>query len=607
LTALFIYRYTRSRFKILDLTKTGCAFWRMLVIILILSLPGTYNILHAQSDHKSLATINTIVERYYKHTDTLYLQQHKNQIIHSENSTHSEELQIVYDILMANAIASTIDSINHHSNQLYEKNIKKLEEGEETGLLIWANIQYGIYYYNFRNLSKARPYIVKALHLAEKTPHHLVPLPARSFKQIAYFLVTLGENSTAIEYFKIAEKFAEPNSEDLGDILNSIGRCFFQLEDYSLAESYFNKALQTSIKSGDHIRQAKIWGDIGLLFQHNQNYEKAEEAFLKDISLSDRYDNPQNTMFAYTLLAKLYLTTNKLHQAENALEEAYEIAKSNPYYKVNKYQILKLRIEVAQKFNNNQEELYARRRLDQLENELLQLDGDQVVRQVNLEAQKEILNLTLQAEHHKRKHDVYLRNTIILFAIVAILALILFFIAYRKRNKLRATMYENKVMKLQLENVTSENKLNATRKTLNNYREYLVERNNQIEALEQEIEKISKSSFAVPDANKRKLQELLQSHLMSESNWLAFKAAFAEEEPEYYQYILEYFTDLTDSNLRILFLQKLGFNNPKTAQILGITLEAVKKNKQRMRKKYGLAYTQYLMQQKLEEDECIKI
>jgi DNA-directed RNA polymerase specialized sigma24 family protein len=50
-------------------------------------------------------------------------------------------------------------------------------------------------------------------------------------------------------------------------------------------------------------------------------------------------------------------------------------------------------------------------------------------------------------------------------------------------------------------------------------------------------------------------------------------------------------------------LQKMGFNNPRIAQILGITLDAVKKNKQRMRKKYGQRYTDYYNLDKVEEED----
>jgi len=573
-------------------------------IISLLLLQSYFSTISAQSTHFRPQTTEALIEENNKTTDTLYLRQHKQAIISSGYHTIPSEItEAVYNILLANAYARTYDSINSHSDRLLSEAVDRLEDHGENGLIIWANIQYGLYYYTYRQLGKARPYFVRAMHLIEKTPFEQIPVAADNFKKIAYFIITLGEHNRGIEYLKSAQKFAKPDSREMGDILNSIGRCYYELGKHSVAEEYFNQALSVSQKSGDYVRQAKVWGDIGLLFQHQHNFQKAEEAFLKDISLSSGYDNPQNTMFAYTLLARLYLLKDMPGKAGETLEKAYAIAQSKPYYKTNEYQIVKLQVEVAQKFNNDQQELAARRQLDILEKEISQLDGDRVVQQVSLEAQKEIINLSLDAEHHKRKQDIYVRNTIIMFGIVVILLLLIFVISYRRRNRLRLASYENKVIKLQLEKVTSENKLNATRKTLANYREYLSERNSQIDTLKQELKMIGNSTFPVPEDNKRKLQELLQSHLMSESNWQAFKEAFAHEEPEYYQYILEHFTDLTDSNLRILFLQKLGFNNPKTAQILGITLDAVKKNKQRMRKKYGLAYTQYLSQQKLEEED----
>ena len=47
------------------------------------------------------------------------------------------------------------------------------------------------------------------------------------------------------------------------------------------------------------------------------------------------------------------------------------------------------------------------------------------------------------------------------------------------------------------------------------------------------------------------------------------------------------YPDMTDSNLRIVLLQNLGFSYSETASLLGITAEAVRKSKQRMKKKYG--------------------
>ena len=74
---------------------------------------------------------------------------------------------------------------------------------------------------------------------------------------------------------------------------------------------------------------------------------------------------------------------------------------------------------------------------------------------------------------------------------------------------------------------------------------------------------------------------------MTEDNWIRFKREFEKEFPEFCQYLFTNFPELTDSNKRIIFLQKLGFSNIEISQFLGITTDAVKKAKQRLKKKFG--------------------
>src|SRR5690606_2572518 len=98
----------------------------------------------------------------------------------------------------------------------------------------------------------------------------------------------------------------------------------------------------------------------------------------------------------------------------------------------------------------------------------------------------------------------------------------------------------------------------------------------------------------VPDENKQqyvtKLDELLQSHLLTHENWTQFKSTFRNEKPKHAIYLEENFPDLTDANLRVIYLTILELNNAEIARILGVTLSAVKKTKQRLRQKYEEQY-----------------
>lgn len=515
----------------------------------------------------------------------------------------NKELRTVENVLLANSYAKTLDRKNAISDHLYKSTVDVPENALKDGTHIWALVEYGFYLYTYRKPNEAMPFMVEAIHLIEQNPEIWIPNTAETLKKIGYFLTTLGDQNRAIQFLKIAEKHAKPGTTQLGDILNSIGRCYFILKQNPTAHHYYLRAMSTAQQSNDHVRQAKIWGDLATTYQQQNKNEEAEKAWLKDIELSKKYNSIQNTMFASTQLAKFWIESEKWDQAASMLTEALTIARSKAYFKKNEYEITKLQIIVAQHKNNFNEELVARRKLDTLELEMASLDGDNVLQNLNLETQKEMIRLSLEAEREARSKELIIRNGLLLIGILILLILVFFVLATRRKHKILLSSYENNIMKLQLEKVTSENKLNQANKTLSSYRDYLFEKNQQINELQAEIKNFDKSSSIITESHKAKLEELLESHLLSEDSWQTFKTVFTQEEPEFFQNIIDNFSDLTESNLRIIFLQRMGFNNPKTAQILGITIDAVKKNKQRMRKKYGYAYTQYIDSDKVREDE----
>ncbi len=546
--------------------------------------------------------LESYIEAYANH-DSTSIQQTFDEKLHSPgNLVIKDDILIVKNVLLANATARARDAFNPKSDSLFVSAIQSAHHKKD--LFIWANTEYGFYLYTYRQLAKSMPYFVRAVHQVELSRDADILYPANCFKKIAYFITTLGDHEQALKFLVKAQKKVKPGTIESGDILNAMGHCYLALDDLPKAEEYYQKALKESTQSGDYIRQAKTLGSMAEIYRLNRQYDKAEKALKQDLHLSTQYNNPQNTMFVRVQLAKLALEQNKLNIAETELNAAMEIAKSKTYYKKNEYEIVQFLIELYGRQHNSVAELEARRRLDSLERETALLDGNTVLQQVGLKAQKEILNLSLETERNKLKQASLVRNVIILMSILVLLTLLFIIIAHRRRNKLRLTNYENRVMKLQLEKVTSENKLNETRKTLSAYRDYLGEKNTQIEKLRREIKQTRNSPLSVIESRKGKLEELLKSHLMSESNWQNFKEVFVQEEPAFYQSIIENLDGLTDSNLRILFLQKMGFNNPRIAQILGITVDAVKKNKQRMRKKYGESYNSLFGADKVEEEDA---
>ncbi|WKL49673.1 hypothetical protein Q1W71_07760 [Flavobacterium pectinovorum] len=77
---------------------------------------------------------------------------------------------------------------------------------------------------------------------------------------------------------------------------------------------------------------------------------------------------------------------------------------------------------------------------------------------------------------------------------------------------------------------------------------------------------------------------------MTDENWSAFKREFIKQHSSFYNKIIENFPELKESNLKIIMLQKLDFNNYEMSNLLDVTIDAIKKSKQRLKKKLGDKY-----------------
>jgi len=173
------------------------------------------------------------------------------------------------------------------------------------------------------------------------------------------------------------------------------------------------------------------------------------------------------------------------------------------------------------------------------------------------------------------------QKTWFLISFLLFIILVLLYILYKRRIKLNRVEFQNKLLGFQFDKMQIETKLTEANNSLDSFHTYIDSKNQQIGQLEKELLHIKNQH------QKSSLENLLASHLMTDDNWTLFKRAFREEQPTYYNHLLTRFPTLTESNLRIILLQKMGLNNQEIGQITGITADAVKKAKQRLRKKYS--------------------
>lgn len=503
---------------------------------------------------------------------------------------NSKSDQILYNVLLANAYAENVDRVNDKSQYYYTKAIRHATEAQLKSLEIWATLSYAGYLYNYRQMTKALPVFLAAIDKIQKTDTNQLILPAESFTKIGFYMDTIGDDSEAIAYLKKAKEYTKPNTSEYAAILDNLGMSYFKKGDLKNAEKNIRQSSTLSKSIGDQLRYAKTLGNLAQIYGRNKDHKTAIQLVLEDIRISTETKSEKNLMYAYTLLTRLYIANNQIDEAKVTVKKACEIATSKSYFKINELDILKLRLTILQNESREHEELGIRRRIEILEDSLNKTDGVLPLNQANWLMQKRKYQQNIASTNQKFATESFWKNVIFAIASLVLLGVLFVFLKAKNQEKKKRLLMEEKIVDYENSKLNIERKLLDANRTLDSQIDFLKEKNIQIQKLYGEIENIKESKSSFKDNDRVKLDDLLQSHLMTEENWRNFKNEFQREHLEFYDNLIENFPEITDSNLRIILLQKLGFTNSEISGLLGITIDAVKKSKQRLKRKLGEKY-----------------
>lgn len=501
------------------------------------------------------------------------------------NEDKSPIWKTIYLGLCANIEAEFQDKINSKSNALYYESIR---ESNTCELKLWSLTNFAYYLYTYRQISLAMPYFIDAIEASKNCQRSNMINPSDSFKKIGYFLCTAGDIKESLRFLRIAEQYAPKNSSELAAILDNIGYNHLALNNDKEAENYFHQAKELSTQIKDYVRLGKSLGNLALLEEKKKNYDKAILLIKEDIAYSQQYQSDQNTMFALTILARLYLKKNLTNEAEKIINEAENFAIAKDYFKKNELEILNIRLQIAVLENNTKSELDIRRKIEKTTEALKDSDGEDVLKKINLLVQKEKYINSVNAAQAEYERENLLRKSIVIVTFLLGILIVVLIVHNRKKLIAKQNAFDNRILKLRVQKLQSEEKLRLTDHTIASYKIYLLEKNVQIENLQKSISSFNKNGST--KTQKSEMEDLLQSHLMTETNWNNFKNAFIAEYPEFYNLVMENFTELTESNLRVVLLSKMELSNVEISQLLGITVDAIKKSKQRLKKKLGSKY-----------------
>ncbi|WP_166333550.1 tetratricopeptide repeat protein [Sphingobacterium chungjuense] len=456
-------------------------------------------------------------------------------------------------------------------------------------LSVWVKSQIGYYYYRLTQLEQALPYFLQASKYIAIPNFQLEIDPVDCLIKNAYYFGNIGDHQLAIDHLEQALLSENIGTKDTAILHYGLGYEYLFLEDTTRAKEYF-LAAKAGAQYRDPIRYAKTLGELALIEMSVHNMAEAERLLLNDIKLSEEHHEGRNAMFAQIRLSRLYMDTQRWEEVRVQLDKAENFVVEKDNLLGFQQEIILLKLQLYQHFKEEKLQLSLYQKLREVEEQLKHTDGSEAVKNVKMTLLRE------QADWNRLVNESKLqKSNLIGIALLMICTLLIILAVSLRISKLRSlrlqhAVFEHKIATIELAKYKSDSRYEQVQHTIQSYRQFIEERNAAIDHLKEEVSKLEIATTNTDVAQREKLEDLLSEHLMSEDNWYRFKRVFVSEYREFYDHVIQQLNGITESQLRIVLLQKIGVSNHEMANLLGVGQESIRKAKQRLRKKYGSHY-----------------
>ncbi len=516
--------------------------------------------------------------------DTIKLQQELGPLLKFAKENKSISLQWAYYMLMADGYSIAFDQVNHRSNYYFKKASKLFSNNKFLELKRMGLIREGYYHFTYREVKEAFPFFLQANGLKANVNLKHVPLVPLHYGFIANFYSYIGNQAQAISYLQSAIPYTEELSRKRIDMVNAIA---VYMERDSLLDDayhYYKEALHIANLAKDSVWIGIISGNIAEQEMNKGNFDQAITLVKQNIALSSKYNELLDAMRANLTLASLYIKQKKWILAKDAVLESQKFMEEKPYFLPYQMNSFKYLAEISAGLGQANQELLYLNKYVLLRDSLAKKENNAELQKIYWEWEAEKFNLAIQEEQDKRnqiKRGYQFVGILLIFGFVIVVLLI-----HRSRSKimLRSTLLEKEQLRLSYEKQLVDHELAILKNSLEEFTATLKQNDLTIRQLRNEIEEADQNPEYQQQISDN-LNELLESHIMTDDRWIRFKHVFERVYPDYLAQKKLANPKLSENDLRLLALLKLDLSNRSMSDLLGVSIEGVKKAKQRLKKK----------------------
>ncbi|MCF8371084.1 MAG: tetratricopeptide repeat protein [Bacteroidales bacterium] len=433
--------------------------------------------------------------------------------------------------------------------------------------------------------SDALKYFQSGLKIAERTGDSL---------KIAIFYSNLGvihsnllDEEKALEYLLNSLKIHESLNNYCSEItlLSTISLIYLDNGDNENAQRYLMKGIDQIEKCDRLTIKIQFYVDLGRFEITLKNYRKAIEYLLHSLDLATATKNkeivPESTYLSYIYqeLGDSYLQLNEFEKAKNFFKKGLSFTNKdlNPEAFSGIMDGLAM---IYEKFGQTDSALLYYKIYKATSDSLLNEQNVREIAQLELkyEYEKDIEERNYLEEIQKKKTIVFQVTTFAISSLLIILFLI-FLLFYRsKKNQLKQSALVQRNLQIDL---NYKNKELITKAIYFHHKEDFMLR------LIQKLETI-KSNAKIE--NVKELEKILKEleHDVSNKEWKEFELRFNEVHDDFYTKLKDKYPELTQNDLKLCALLKLGMSTKDIAAITFQSLNSINVARYRLRKKLKL-------------------
>lgn len=451
-----------------------------------------------------------------------------------------------------------------------------LEAAEVAGERNWILTQgeclhyAGAFYFGHNVYSPAFEYMLKAQKVFRKEDFGESGYTLRYYDGLASCYYHFGEYEQSLRYLQQITKLPAYWNAVVyfPSIYNTIGLCYRHLKKYDSARIWFNKSHDAAAAVSDSFYMALSNGNLGQAYYLQGEYDKALPLVEIDYAVSMRVRELGSAANAAILLAAIHIKKGELAKAEHYIEACRQFVSvsKDPVLLKNWYDNLYRFYKAKQDYRNvdfytdslffYKDSVTALRDKKVSSQALLKIEAEQHINEVN------------QLEN-RRKQQILMRNSLLTgLVLLSVIALLWVNRQLLKRNK---------------EKELAQQQLHFAQQELLLHTHKLKEKNELLEQLRGEMNSQHNGNERIENINR-----LHATTILTEDDWKTFRELFEKVYPGFFIRLKEKMPDLGAADTRLLALTKLQLPPKDMAAMLGVSYDAIKKARQRLRKKINL-------------------